>query len=474
MNTAAESNPLDAQHVQKVNRITAQVRSFYQDKTPFRVFHGSTNSTRILSFKKDEMLDVSDLTGILSFDTAAATATVEPNVPMDKLVDAALQHGFLPPVVTEFPGITVGGGIQGGAGESSSFKWGFFSQTINWVEYVLGDGTVVKASPSEHADLFYGAAGSCGTLGVITAVQLQLVPAKKYVQATYLPVIGFADAIQTMQRCSKDTYDFVDGIMFGKDHGVIVAGRLSDDTAGTVQRFSRARDPWYYLHAADIVKRAQTVTETTPLKDYLFRYDRGAFWVGRYAFRRFGIPFNAFYRFILNPMLHTRKLYQALQDSGASQEHIVQDLTLPLDKAESFLDYIDATTGIYPLWLCPVKPEPRSPLLCNGLDTPLAINVGVWGPQQTDYAKFTALNKDIEAKLLTLGGKKWMYAHTYYTQADFWKIYDKDWYDTLRKKYKAATLPTMYEKVVVRERYQVNARRGALKAVVGTAKLRVR
>jgi delta24-sterol reductase len=74
---------------------------------------------------------------------------------------------------------------------------------------------------------------------------------------------------------------------------------------------------------------------------------------------------------------------------------------------------------------------------------------------------------------MALGGKKWMYAHTYYTEAEFWKIYDKPWYEALRKKHKATNLPTMYDKVVVREKYEVNARRGLLRTIAGTAKLRI-
>ena len=45
------------------------------------------------------------------------TALVEPNVPMDRLVAATLQCGLIPPVVMEFPAITVGGGFTGTAGE---------------------------------------------------------------------------------------------------------------------------------------------------------------------------------------------------------------------------------------------------------------------------------------------------------------------------------------------------------------------
>jgi delta24-sterol reductase len=461
-------------HSRKVAAIAKQIKTFYESKVPFRIYHGSTNSTRILSFKRSEMVDVSDLDNVLSIDTKHRTALVEPNVPMDRLVETTLKHGLLPPVITEFPGITVGGGIQGGAGESSSFKWGFFSQTVNWIEYILADGSIVKALPTERADLFYGAAGSSGTLGVITAVEIQLIAAKKYVQLTYLPIRSYKDAVETMQSATKENYDFVDGIMFGKDHGVIIVGTLSDTTIGKMRHFSRAFDPWYYLHAQKIDESKSITTETVSLKDYLFRYNRGAFWVGEYAFERFNIPFNFFTRLILNPILNTRKLYQALQDSGASQEHLVQDLTLPLHTAVRFMEYIDGLTGIYPLWLCPIKPEPRSPLLCNGLNTPIAINIGVWGPQISDYEIFKKLNRDIEAKLAELGGKKWMYAHTYYTEKEFWCIYDKTWYDNLRQKYKATTLPTIFEKVHVRERYEVNARRGLMRTIAGRSKLRVK
>lgn len=464
---------VNKEHTAKSQRIAAEVAKFYRSKTPFRIFHGSTNSTRILAFKENEMLDASDLDQVLTIDTERAVAIVEPNVPMDKLVDATLKYGLVPPVIPEFPGITVGGGIQGGAGESSSFKWGFLSQTVNWVEYVLGDGSIVKATPNEHADLFYGAAGSCGSLGVITAVELQLIPAKKHVHLTYHPVESFDDAVQLLQKASQRQHDFIDGIMFGKDHGVIITGELTNERAGRLQRFSRAHDPWYYLHAEAIDTTRKTTEEIVPLKDYLFRYNRGAFWVGRYAFELFGVPFNSLMRFLLNPILNTRKLYQALQVSGASQEYVVQDLTLPISKSVKFLNYIDKKTDIYPLWLCPVKPESRSPLSCNGIETPLAINIGVWGPRVADYNKFKKLNRDIETEITHYNGKKWMYAHTYYTEDEFWKVYDKKWYETLRAKYKATTLPSMYDKVVVKKRYQVNARRGVLQTIFGTAKIRV-
>lgn len=64
------------------------------------------------------MVDTSGLNHVITIDTKSMTALVEPNVPMDALVEATLREGLLPPVVMEFPGITVGGGFAGTAGES--------------------------------------------------------------------------------------------------------------------------------------------------------------------------------------------------------------------------------------------------------------------------------------------------------------------------------------------------------------------
>lgn len=90
-----------------VDAISARVRQFYVQKEKFRIYHGSTNSTRQPAVKSNKILDTSDLSHILKVDVKARTVLVEPNVPMDQLVEETLKHGLIPPVVMEFPGITV-------------------------------------------------------------------------------------------------------------------------------------------------------------------------------------------------------------------------------------------------------------------------------------------------------------------------------------------------------------------------------
>jgi len=464
---------MDEQHKQLVARIAARVWGFYQDRRPFNIYHGSTNSTRIMSFKRDEMVDVSELSRVLSIDAQKRTAIVEANVPMDHLVRATRAYSLIPPVVMEFPGITVGGGVQGGAGESSSFKWGCFNHICNWYEMILTNGDVIRVSPEKHADLFWGTAGSYGSLGIITAAEIKLIPATRYVVLEYLPVDSFTAAKTKLQELVKQDYDFIDGIMFSPNEGVVMAGRLSNTRQGRVRRFRSAHNPWFYLRAERISNRRKRVTESIPLWDYLFRYDRGAFWVGRYAFERLSTPYNAFMRWVLNPILHTRTLYKALQASGISQQYIVQDLALPEQTAVEFMEYIDKSFGIYPLWLCPLQPDHRSTLQSSSLKTDLVINIGVWGPGPKHYDTFVDANRAIERCLKRLGGKKWFYAHAFYTEKEFWDIYDKTWYDNLRKKYYAASLPTVFEKMRVRKQYEINAKRGLWRAIFYRNVLRI-
>ena len=118
-------------HRDLVGKIAARVQFYFKRREPFRIYHGSTNSTRQTTHRRENMIDISPLSRVLKIDSNARTALVEPNVPMDRLVESTLKHGLIPPVVMEFPGITAGGGFAGIGGESSSFKYGYFKTELS-------------------------------------------------------------------------------------------------------------------------------------------------------------------------------------------------------------------------------------------------------------------------------------------------------------------------------------------------------
>lgn len=326
---------------------------------------------------------------------------------------------------------------------------------------ILASGEITKCSRADQADLFHGAAGAAGSLCITTLVELQLNEAKKFVETTYHPVASVAEASSKCKTLTRDpNIDYLDGILFSKTHGAIITGRLTDSPPENVpiQCFSDAKDPWFYLHVKSRTSdQTESITEAIPLAEYLFRYDRGGFWVGEAAFNYFYFPFNDFTRWCLDDFLHTRMLYTALHASGQSKQFIVQDVALPFSSAEPFVDYTSDTLGIWPLWLCPLKQSPlptlhphNSAVVEADNDTlqPL-LNVGLWGKGPTDHDEFVRVNRDIEDKAHELGGMKWLYAHTYYAEDDFWRDFDRGWYESLREKYGATSLPSLYEKVKV-------------------------
>lgn len=441
-------------HENLVASISARVKAFFDCKQSFRIFHGSTNSTRPIQF--DRIIDISALSNVLKVDKSSRTVVVEPNVSMDKLVQATLAHDMIPPVVMEFPGITVGGGYAGSAGESSSFKYGYFDENVTSAEMVLANGEIVIASRSENSELFKAAAGSLGTLGITTKLELGLIPAKRFVKLLYYPYSSIPETITALRQATENPEnDYVDGIIFSRNHGVLMVGQLTDELPESekLQRFSGPWDPWFYLHAMDKPLGVPSI-EYMALAEYLFRYDRGGFWVGAQAFKYFGIvPLNRFTRWFFNDFMHTRMLYRALHGGDMSFGYMIQDLSLPYDSVEEFIHYTSQKLEIWPLWLCPLRatdPPTFHPWTTDskrgGLPQPM-LNIGLWGAASKNRDEFVRQNRELEARLMELGGRKVLYSHAYYSEQEFWQIYDREWYQALRQRYSATTLPSVYDKI---------------------------
>ncbi|CAH0019776.1 unnamed protein product [Clonostachys rhizophaga] len=446
-----------------VTKVSERVKHFHSLQQPFRIYHGSTNSTRQSHRNADNTVDTSKLTNILSIDKERSTAIVEPNVPLDALLDETLKVGLMPPVVMELPGITVGGGFSGTSGESSSFRYGAFDSTVESIEIVLADGTISKASRTEKPDLFWGAASAFGTVGVVTLVEVRLKPAKKYVALTYSLSKSATEYCQKFrEEIDKNEIDFLDGISYATDSTVVCSGVLVDEIPDGQKQitFSQPSDPWFYLRAQDVqkpLKEGKAVVDYVPIKDYLFRFDRGGFWTARYAFKYFMTPFNSVTRRALNRFMHTRDMFRAMHKSGIQDFHVIQDVGVPFDRAPEFHQWLDDQLSMYPIWLCPLRVRRDDPDSGHGLHaefadpatTPELLNYGVWGPVDGTRRDAMEANRRLEHKVQDFGGKKWLYGQAYYTEEEFWAHYNRGPYDAVREKYGAGYLPNVYDKVKV-------------------------
>ncbi|CAO2657668.1 Nn.00g037940.m01.CDS01 [Neocucurbitaria sp. VM-36] len=469
-------------HDAAVRNLAQEVAQFHASHIPFRINHGSTNSTR----RRDQaipQLNIAHLNHILDIDAVAKTALVEPNVPLDSLVVETLREHLIPLVVMEFPGITVGGGFSGASGESTGWKEGLFDCSIQEIEMILGNGEVVRAKKGgENFELFNSARCSLGTMGVVTLLKVQLSQAQGAVQLSYQHTSSTKETINRLaELCDqkKEDFDFIEGIQYGEHEGVIIVGRHVCATFATTkglphQRFDRAIDPWFYMHARET---SDSHSEIVPTLSYLFRHDRGAFWSGEVFLNYYGLPNTRLIRWLLNPIMTARAIYKAMLATDSADGAIIQDLLLPVETAEVFTEYVAEELKIWPLWICPIRKKaaegdvwgwpfykdrnqtstrkltlhPKSEV--SVIPGELTLNFGVWGPTDPTPSAVHKTNRDLEQKLRELHGMKVPYAANFYSEQEFWDLYDREEYERLRKKWHAEALPSMYDKVR-RKRYQ--------------------
>jgi delta24-sterol reductase len=200
-----------------------------------------------------------------------------------------------------------------------------------------------------------------------------------------------------------------------------------------------------------------------------------------YAYQHFMVPFIWLTRVLLDYFMHTRIMYHALHASGYTDRYIIQDIAFPAGNAATFAEYVDEKFGIYPLWLCPLRRDGRSSMghpkpydgAVNGKEAGSTydgdyINVGVWGPHPSNESGYVRANRDIEARMRELGGLKWLYSRVFYTEDEWWQVYDKPRYEALRHKFNASSLPSIWDKVKDRGRKEDvgTGWQGVLKRVV--------
>ena len=489
------------EHARAVARIQEQVRRFHAEKRHFRIYHGSTSSTRTPDFQKDAIVDVSDLRRLFPVDAAAQTVQVEPNVPMDALAAHTLKVGFVPKCVMELKvrpspksllarremrvaepraqGITAGGGYSGMSGESAMFRHGPFQQICRSVDLVLGDGALVTASPTnERADLWEHAGGTLGTFGIVVRLTIELEPAKPYVDLVVSRIPGADAVVPSMEAAmTEGTPDFVDGIFFSAAQIVLMVGTMVTHPAARVFRTMQVH--WF---SSEIEKLATTsslpTTVSLRLEDYLFRYDHGGFWGGKLAFAHFHVPQNRLTRRLADPFLDSRTCYRALHKSGLANEYVVQDFGIPASRAAQFVTYVQGRLPQCQLFLVPAKSVEQMQVASRfnkefrGVFGERVYNVGVYGRGPADPEAFVTLNRDLEQYGKDeCFGTKLLYARTYFTADEFWAVYDRAVYDEVRRKYKADGLPTMFDKLKadMDKRPKRRPIRGILETVVDKA-----
>jgi delta24-sterol reductase len=87
----------------------------------------------------------------------------------------------------------MGGMLFGYGIEGSSHKYGLFNDIVVSADVIVGTGEVIHCSTTQNADLFRALPWSYGGCGFAVAIELQVIPVKKYCRLVYEPMHNIED-----------------------------------------------------------------------------------------------------------------------------------------------------------------------------------------------------------------------------------------------------------------------------------------
>jgi FAD/FMN-containing dehydrogenase len=369
----------------------------------------------------DEALDIRDLNRILDIDPANRTCVAEPGVTFVDLVSATLRHGLVPTVVPEFKTITIGGAVAGCSVESMSFQHGGFHDSCLEYEVITSSGKVLTCTPdNENRLLFQMVHGTFGTLGVVSKLKFKLVPARPFVKMTYEKYPSLAEYKAAIWRhYQAHDVDFMDGIIHSRTEWVLSLGRFVESAPYT------NRYDWTKVYYQSTRTRSEDYLRTP---DYFFRYDRGVTNVH---------PKSAVGRFLFGKFFGSTQVLSLAQRFhwllGAIPPSVTLDVFVPFSKVDAFVDWYSQEFDFFPLWCVPYRRvrnyEWVSDHFYERIEDDLFVDLAIYGMKQRDGKNHYKIMED---KLLEFSGIKTLISHNYYSEADFWKTWNKRNYDTVK------------------------------------------
>ncbi len=204
------------------------------------------------------------------------------------------------------------------------------------------------------------------------------------------------------------------------------------------------------------------------MRDFLWRWDPDWFWCSR----SFGMQNPLLRRLLGRWMLRSSSYWkiQSLYRKWKIEERIramrkimhlpierfeqvIQDVEIPIGKSPEFIEFYFREIDIRPCWICPMRPLDAAGNWTLFAMEPgaLYLNFGFWGSVRTSPDQAAGhFNRRIESIVNRLGGRKSLYSTSFFTEDEFWRIYNGIAYRKLKSKFDPQdAFPSLYQKAVL-------------------------
>jgi cytokinin dehydrogenase len=149
-----------------------------------------------------------------------AGAVVDAGVQWLDLLQATLEHGLTPPVLTDYLELSVGGTLSVGGIGGTTHQHGLQVDNVVELLVVTGDGKLRRCSPTRDRFLFQAVLGGLGQVAIIVRATIRLVPAPSTARVYQLSYSDAATFTSDQRRVvAERRFSYLEGQVVDAEDG---------------------------------------------------------------------------------------------------------------------------------------------------------------------------------------------------------------------------------------------------------------
>src|SRR5262245_55186873 len=173
INDVTQMNPTYVARVVTPTSVEEVAAALRESTGPVSIGGGRFSQGGQVSYPDSVHLDMRELNRVVSLDVAGKRIVVEPGITWREIQEVIDKHDLSIKIMQTYSNFTVGGSLSVNV-HGRYIGEGPLVRSVESIKLVLADGSVVTASPTENSELYFGAIGGYGGLGVIVEATLQL------------------------------------------------------------------------------------------------------------------------------------------------------------------------------------------------------------------------------------------------------------------------------------------------------------
>ncbi|QIH08600.1 MULTISPECIES: FAD-binding oxidoreductase [unclassified Pseudomonas] len=173
VNDITQLNPIVVDQVAQPTRLEQIVQLVADHPGPIAIGGGRYSMGGQTATEHALQIDMRRFDQVLAFSRERKEITVQAGITWRALQTFIDPYDLSVSIMQSYANFTVGGALSVNA-HGRYIGYGPLVGSVKSIKLVLADGQVIEASPQNNAELFYGAIGGYGGLGVIAEATLQL------------------------------------------------------------------------------------------------------------------------------------------------------------------------------------------------------------------------------------------------------------------------------------------------------------